>query len=370
MDDTRKRQITEETLNEVLNSINPVILSTLPVDPREILPYATRRTEPVISKNINEDLAKKMMKNRLSDVDYLSTLFLSISDSFANKASSLTPIATILVAQTGAGKTGLRTALLQRNPNTIIINSDLYKKFRPDTEKLLKKDPTHFGALTGIDSYDHANNIIDFATSHSYNILIESAPSLQQGLPGVDIEKMKNMGYNIQFHIMAVGDLVSALAIHLRYERELISKKTAGDAKLTDLKRHNESYMAVENIIKTLDSDSITIYRRGTIKEMQIPMQIYMPGTSPLQILQDVRDSSNEKYIEDGFEEDYKLISESMEHRNAPEEQIKQLNAIHSMYLAQLTQQKEKRRQSQTQDLLNQDTSNPGASDQDAPDLE
>ena len=182
MDDSKKRIITEETLKRTVEKMNPVLIKSLPASPEEILPYAQRRTDPVISSNLSSELAERMRQSRLSDEDYLATLFLSMYDAFYDKASSMSPTASVLIAQTGAGKTNLRKILLQRNPNSIIINSDSYKKFRPDADELQKKDPTHFGALTGIDSYDHAKNIVDFATSHSYDILIEVAPSLQQGM--------------------------------------------------------------------------------------------------------------------------------------------------------------------------------------------
>lgn len=332
MDDSKKRTITEETLKRTVEKMNPVLIKSLPASPEEILPYAQRRTDPVISSNLSSELAERMRQSRLSDEDYLATLFLSMYDAFYDKASSMSPTASVLIAQTGADKTNLRKILLQQNPNSIIINSDSYKKFRPDADELQKKDPTHFGALTGIDSYDHAKNIVDFATSHSYDILIEVAPSLQQGMIGVNMEKLRQCQYSTRFHVMAVGDLISALAVHLRYENELSVSKATGDAKLTDLKRHNESYMAVEKVLTGLDPATISIYRRGTDLESRRPMPIYNPALSPIQILRGARMASNQLYINDGFEKDYNLILEAMRRRNAPQAQFDQLANIYKMY--------------------------------------
>ena len=332
MDDNKKRIISEDTLKKVVAKMNPVLIKSLPASPEEILPYAQRRTDPVISKNLSSELAERMRQSRLSDEDYLETLFLSMYDAFYDKTSSMAPTASVLISQTGAGKTNLRTILLQQNPNSVIINSDSYKKFRPDADELLEKDPTHFGALTGIDSYDHAKNIVDFATSHSYDILIEVAPSLQQGLIGVDMENLNRNRYSTKFHVMAVGDLISALAVHLRYENELSLSKVTGDAKLTDLKRHNESYQAVEKVLEDLDPATISIYRRGTDLELRRPMPIFNPAQSPIQILRGARKASNDSYIENGFKKDYNLILEAMKHRNAPQAQLDQLANIYKMY--------------------------------------
>lgn len=342
MDDSKKRTINTETLEAVKSKINPVLLNALPASPEEILEFAQRRTDPIISKNIDENLASKMRAFRQSDEDYLMTLFMAMGDVFYNRNKSKNPTASILISQTGAGKTNLRTAILQKDPNTITINSDQYKKFRPDSDAILASDPTHFGALTGIDSYDQARNITDFAIANSYNILIECAPSLQQGLIGVDLDALEKAGYDTKFHVMAVGDLISALAIHLRYEHELALGKTTGDAKLTDLKRHNESYLAVEKIIKDLNPTTISIYRRGTECEGRRPIEIQDETKTPAEILVDAREKSNKDYIEAGeFRRDHKLILDSMEHRRAPRLQQEQLAEIYKMYINYIEQNQE-----------------------------
>lgn len=344
MDDSKKRTISLETLEAVKSKMNPALLSALPASPEEILAFAQRRTDPVISKNIDKDLADKMREHILSDEDYLITLFMSMGDTFYNRHKSDNPTASILLAQTGAGKTNLRTALLQKHPDTIVVNSDQYKKFRPDADEILKSDPTHFGALTGIDSYDHAKNIADFAMAHAYDLLIECAPSLQQGIIGVDMEALEKAGYTTKFHVMAVGDLISALAIHLRYERELALGKPNGDAKLTDLKRHNESYLALEKIIQRLEyeTDAISIYRRGTEEEGRRPIKIYDDEKVPSDILADARKTSNEDYIQSGgFHQDHRLIADSMKHRNAPQLQREQLSTIYKMYMHYIEQTQE-----------------------------
>lgn len=333
MDDSKKRRISLETLEAVKSRINPELVNSLPVSIEEILPFVQRRTDPVISKNISPDLAQKMKDYRLSDEDYLITFLMAIMDTFYNKNRSDNPTASILLSQTGAGKTNLRTSILQKNSNTIIINSDQYKKFRPDADEILELDPTHFGALTGIDSYDHASNITEFAMAHSYDILIECAPSLQQGLIGVDCEKLREAGYNTEFHVMAVGDLISALAVHLRYEHELQLGK-GKDTKLTDLKRHNESYLALEKFIKELEPKTVAVYRRGTEQEGKRPIKLESSEKSPYIILMDEREKSNKQYIESGkFDADYQYILETMKMRSAPQAQQQQLEKIYKMYV-------------------------------------
>ena len=55
MDDSKKRTITEETLKRTVEKMNPVLIKSLPASPEEILPYAQRRTDPVISSNLSSE---------------------------------------------------------------------------------------------------------------------------------------------------------------------------------------------------------------------------------------------------------------------------------------------------------------------------
>lgn len=267
MDDKIIRNISEDTLNTVISNLNKDFIDELPVSPKELLKYATRRIDPVISENITYSLGQSMLAHRLSDEDYLTAFFQAIHTSFYEKKVCDKKTASILISQTGAGKTNLSTLILKKNPNIVVINPDLYKKFNPKLPQILKEDPTHLGALTGIDSYDHANNIRNFAIEKGYSLLFECAPSQKQGLVGIDLQTLEENGYDTRFHVMAVGDLLSLMAIHYRYEEEINRNPTSCEVKLTDLNRHEDSYKGVEKVVQTLSPDKIHIYRRGKKKK-------------------------------------------------------------------------------------------------------
>ncbi len=352
MDDKIVRNISEDSLNAVLSKLNPEFIRDLPTSPKELLKYATRRTDPVISENITYSLGQSMLSHRLSDEDYLIAFLQVIHTFFSHKKTSDKPEASILVSQTGAGKTNLRALILNEKPNTIIINPDLYKKFNPQVEKILKEDPTHFGALTGIDSYDHANNIRNYAIENNYDILFECAPSEKQGLIGIDLEQLNNKNYNTQFYILAVGDLISSLAIHYRYEHELKNSINLGQAKLTDLKRHDDSYKGVINALRELPPEKVNIFVRGP-KQNPIPKKItkhsqekQLTVVDHINCLLREREKSNYDYIfsngDFNFQRDYNFIKASMEKREAPEMQFQQLTKIYNRYITFLNYMKYK----------------------------
>ena len=247
----------------------------------------------------------------------------------------LTPV---LVSQTGAGKTSLRESINPGNQIYVVINPDLYKKFRSDADEIREKDRTHFGALTGIDSYDHADNIRNYAMEKGYNILIEVAPSSKQGLIGVNEKELEEHGYQIDLHVMAVGDLVSALAIHQRYETLIFVYNGKGDTKLTDLDRHDDSYTAVTKCLQNIDPEKVNLYIRSENAAVA-PKKIPTEGktiTEILSVLKRERDTSNHEYVVGSgvrsFMADYQNIVALMEKRGAPQEEYTQLNEIYGRY--------------------------------------
>lgn len=339
------RGISKDVLEKLLGELNRDFIDNLPSDPSDIINFAKRRINPYIASSLGEDLAKRMLEYRLSDKDYLLTLFKSMSVTFdLGQEPQNNPLASILVAQTGAGKSNLRKMLILNGNGYVIIDSDLYKKYRPDAEFIRSMDATHFGALTGIDSYDHAENIRNYTMEKGYNILMEVAPSMEKGLIGVNFEKLQQYGYDSKIHIMAVGDLVSAIAVHYRYEKTMFFSDDVGNSKLTDLHRHDESYKAVEECIKNMDPSKINLYVRGD-KEDSLPKQIDTTGKTIdeiIQILREERLKSNYRYAtatgENSFAEDYANIKKLMYLRKAPQEEYMQLEKIHNRYLGYLKQ--------------------------------
>ena len=345
MDDKIIRNISEDTLNTVISNLNKDFIDELPVSPKELLKYATRRIDPVISENITYSLGQSMLAHRLSDEDYLTAFFQAIHTSFYEKKVCDKKTASILISQTGAGKTNLSTLILKKNPNIVVINPDLYKKFNPKLPQILKEDPTHLGALTGIDSYDHANNIRNFAIEKGYSLLFECAPSQKQGLVGIDLQTLEENGYDTRFHVMAVGDLLSLMAIHYRYEEEINRNPTSCEVKLTDLNRHEDSYKGVEKVVQTLSPDKIHIYRRGKKEEEYIPQEITKHDEQNLntediiRILLKERENSNKNYVfneTNSFQKDFNKIKTSMEKRKAPDAQCAQLEKIYNQYIMYL----------------------------------
>lgn len=333
-----RRLISQDVYEKVITEIPQQIIEMLPEEPEKLLKYATRVKEVQFSKGINDEVKKLMVSHLLDDEEYLKTFYYVMAITFKGKTPVQNPEVAIVAAQTGSGKSNLTARLLRNDDNYIFIDSDKYKHFRYDAQKIAKEYPVLYPHLTGPDGYDHAANIYDYATAKKYNIIKETAPSETKGLVGLDEEELKKNNYKITVHVLAVGELNSLLSVHERYELQIIhGLKTA---KLTGIPRHDESYNAliknIEDVRKDENISEINIYMRGTKEKNFAPIQIYPVNESkdeknnyeiPEEAVIAARRIDNSKTAQE-FEERYNLIFSQMDKRNAPVEQYEQIKNI------------------------------------------
>ena len=334
---SKQKQISEDTFNKVLPKISNEIKSCLPDKPEYLLKYANRFVPPKIHSKVDLYTKKMMLKYVLNDEDYLLTYLSILAESFYGKSKSNNPKLYLVIGQTGSGKSNLTAEILKENHNCIVLDSDKYKSFRQDAEILATKYPTLYGFLTGIDSYEHRDNIYNYAINNSYDLIIEKAPDIKKGLINVDIEKALNRGYKIFVSVLAVGKLNSALSIHERYEGQIEQKILT--PKLTDLERHNQSYEGLNKIVKKLQIDkkvNISVYKRAE-SVYENPILVYPREkceiyNSPYEAMINTQEKDNKKTIKEFFDR-YEMIKMQMKRRNAEVTQYKQLEKIEEMYL-------------------------------------
>lgn len=259
--------------------------------------------------------------------------------SYFNKAPSDNPTFIIVVGQTGSGKSNLSAEILRKNKkqniDVVKIDSDEYKAYRSDSLEIQRKFLSKYGFLTAPDSYRHRDEMIVDAMDKKYNILLEVAPSVKDGL-FIDIDKIMQQGYNVELNVIAVSRLNSLLSIHERYEDQLRSNYSA--AKLTSISRHDDSYNSLNYaIMKANDKGvAINVYKRG-INIPYIPFMIYSSTDddkrfrTPLDAINSVR-ANDERDTIRNFNSRYSIIQSQMTLRNAPIEQQNQLHKIGELY--------------------------------------
>lgn len=255
---------------------------------------------------------------------------------YTGKKVSDKPKFVIVLGQTGSGKTNLTSYILKGNPNLVVIDSDKYKEFRPDVHRIQKFYPVEFAYLTAPDAYQHRDEMIYDAMSKKYDILMECATSMKDGM-FVDIDRIIEAGYTVELAVLAVSQLNSLLSIHERYEAQLMVGYQA--AKLTDTSRHDDSFTSLQKVISSVQNKNIqiSIYERGKSK-MDSPVLIYSSEqqgqrySSPLEALIFVQANDEKRALKE-FDKRYLLLQTQMFTREAPIEQTRQLEEIRDRYM-------------------------------------
>lgn len=294
------------------------------------------RAKDRIYSELPEELKILMEKYVLTEEEHLKILEDIKEKSYAGKTPVDNPEFTLVVGQTGSGKSNLTSAIYRKKDNMVIIDPDNYKAYRSDNDEIRKNYLVQYAFLTAPDSYLHRDEMIVDAMSKRYNILMEMAPSRKDGL-FVDIDELQKQGYKVEICILGVSSLNSLLSVHERYEANMLLNKTS--AKLTSINRHDDSFEATNNVIRDVQKNpqcAINVYERGREYPF-MPDMIYSSNSDerrfscPLEALMFAQQNDYRLAVPT-FEKRYKTIESQMDNRNAPEEQRKQLEEVKARY--------------------------------------
>ena len=294
------------------------------------------RAKDRIYSELPEELKALMRKYILSEDEHNLILQDIKKQSYANKKPVSNPTFYIVTGQTGSGKSNLTSYLYSKEENVVVIDSDKYKAYRPDSQEILDEHLAEYAFLTAPDSYLHRDEMIVDAIKSKYNILMECATSEKEGL-FVNTEILKKAGYNVEIHALGVSSLNSVMSAHERYEALLEINDNA--AKLTSIERHDDSYNSLGKAImeeQRKKGVKINVYKRGD-KRPFIPEEIYNQTdkkgrySCPYEALIDAQAQDLQKTLPT-FEKRYNVLVNQMEIRKAPQKQIEQLKKIKQRY--------------------------------------
>lgn len=199
------------------------------------------RAKDRIYSELPEELKALMRKYILSEDEHNLILQDIKKQSYANKKPVSNPTFYIVTGQTGSGKSNLTSYLYSKEENVVVIDSDKYKAYRPDSQEILDEHLAEYAFLTAPDSYLHRDEMIVDAIKSKYNILMECATSEKEGL-FVNTEILKKAGYNVEIHALGVSSLNSVMSAHERYEALI-------DAQAQDLQKTLPTFEKRYNVL-------------------------------------------------------------------------------------------------------------------------
>lgn len=182
---------------------------------------------------------------------------------------SSSPLAVLLLGQTGAGKTRtaptLQAHLAAHRQPPIHLIADTYKTFHPSYTSLSTSNPAIVSAATGPDARRWLAMAVDEAVSRQVDVLLESACRHPSDFISL-AEKFKEGGYRVEVVVLAVPEGLSRLGIMTRYYQKLPEAGSRGlPIRLTPKNVHDDSYAGLLESAEWLDEgrvDQVLVVRR------------------------------------------------------------------------------------------------------------
>lgn len=156
------------------------------------------------------------------------------------------PKAFILGGQPGAGKTSLQYLIQKQDRNVIVINADAYRKFHPYFFEIQRKYGTDSPKYTQPFINQVAEQLIDELSAESYNLIIEGTLRTAT-VPLNTCRALKDKGYRVELHVIAVKRAISYESTLLRYELAI----QQGEIPRATAKAHHD--MVADAIADNLD---------------------------------------------------------------------------------------------------------------------
>ncbi|KAF3064099.1 putative zeta toxin family protein [Daldinia childiae] len=187
-----------------------------------------------------------------------------------------TPLAVLLIGQTGAGKTrtapAIKNALIRLRGGERLAHfvADTYKTFHPAYRMILATRPALASPATSPDARRWLAMAASYAASQRADVLIESAARH----PGdfADLARLfRTDGYRVEVAILAVPAALSRLGILTRFYEKLPEAGPQGGLplRLTPRKVHDESYAGLLEAAAFVDSsdavDQVVVVRRDNL---------------------------------------------------------------------------------------------------------
>lgn len=194
-----------------------------------------------------------------SDYQYFKKYSLIKNILLNNKISVVKPIAYILGGQPGAGKTILQNSILKSNKNCIVINADAFREFHPYFSEIQAAFGDEAPKYTQPFINRITEQLIRELSDEKYNLIIEG--TLRTAETPINTCKMlKDKGYRVELHIIAVKKEISYESTILRYENAIALGKTPR----ATAKEHHD--LVAESIVKNLD----VIYQRKVFDDIRL----------------------------------------------------------------------------------------------------
>lgn len=196
--------------------------------------------------------------------EYTSFQFIRSYNSIKNRLilgafPNTQPTAYILGGQPGAGKTILQKRILANDYNCVVINADTFRTSHPYFSEIQAAFGDEAPKYTQPFINRITEQLISELSDEKYNLIIEGTLRTAE-TPINTCKTLKDKGYRVELHIIAVKKEISYESTILRYENAIALGKTPR----ATAKEHHD--LVAESIVKNLD----VIYESKTFDDIRL----------------------------------------------------------------------------------------------------
>ena len=165
------------------------------------------------------------------------------------------PCAVITGGQPGSGKSGITANAIERFKETgyVLVDADKLRPKHPEYERLMKEDDRLAANLTHADCGSWATRLMRDGAQGRRNLIIDQTSRDPEALAKIT-QGLKQAGYTVELHVMAVPAAVSEQRIHLRYEGQ---RARNGFGRFSTKDKHDEAYAGVANSVAAAEDSKL-----------------------------------------------------------------------------------------------------------------
>jgi len=162
------------------------------------------------------------------------------------------PCAVITGGQPGAGKSGITAITMERfrESGYVLVDADKMRPYHSSYLDLIAKDDKNAANLTHPDSAKWAQRLMRDGVAGRRNIIIDQTSRDPVAMANIT-QSLKQAGYRVELHVMAVSEKVSEQRIYQRYED---MRESGGFGRFSTKDKHDEAYIGVARTVASVEA--------------------------------------------------------------------------------------------------------------------
>jgi len=184
------------------------------------------------------------------------------------------PCAVITGGQPGSGKSSLTALAIKRfqDGGYVLVDADKMRPYHPEYSNLLRSDDKKAANLTHADCGPWATRLMRDGMAGRRNLIVDQTSRDPVALDAMS-RGLRQAGYRVELHVMAVPANVSEQRIHQRYEGQ---RARDGFGRFSTKDKHDEAFSGVAITVAAAETqkqvDRLCLYDRSakTIYDNQI----------------------------------------------------------------------------------------------------